>query len=440
MKKVKFLTPALIAFAFFACSENEVKNDPPPVNAGEETYSAVSLSFPKTALKSADHTAANSIETTVTTVGVYVVDVISNLMHGNVFNDSQFEKEGDGYRLTSALKTTTGDKRIYVVLNPGTTLQSDIDNLRGGIFGEIALDGTAVNYVTASNLVMASVSAAMSTLGVMSAEEAIAAPLEINIQRNTAKVAVKEKSGSTPVVGGSIADFEFALVTEAKKSYLIQQGGNTLGTVLTPGRNIAPLTADNDYFTKLATPSAWKNVNTSATENNALEGYYVLENVNDLNVTGNTTAAIIKAQFTPDDNSVVVAYAENGVRTMGSITPGESFYVKKSDYSYWSEGAYNDAINNEVEVGDFSLMYEDGTSYYRVWVQDAEGNRGLLRNTYYVLNITKISGPGLPYVPGVDPEDPTSPEDPNQPIEEDTHISVEVIILPWDVQSSDHEI
>ena len=108
MKKVKFLTPALVAFAFFACSENVVKNDP-PVNTEEETYSAVSLSFSKTALKSAkayDAAAANSIETMVTSVGVYVVDVVSNLMHGNVFNDSQFEKEGDGYRLTSALKTT----------------------------------------------------------------------------------------------------------------------------------------------------------------------------------------------------------------------------------------------------------------------------------------------------------------------------------------------
>ena len=439
MKKVKFLTMAFIAFAFFACTEDEVKIET-PVNTGEETHSAVSLSFPKTALKSADHAAANSVETTVTTVGVYVVDVVSNLMHGKVFDDSQFVKNGDNYKLTSTLKTTTGEKRVYVVLNPSTTLQSNIDDLRGGIFGEIALDGTATDYVTESNLVMSSVSATQATLVVMDETEALADPVEIIVQRNTAKVAVKEKTASTPVVGGSIADFEFALVTEAKKSYLIQQGGNTLGTVLTPGRNIAPLTADNDYFTKLATPSAWKSVNASATENSALNGYYALENVNDLNVMGNTTAAIIKAQFTPTDNTVVVAYAENGVRTMGSITPGESFYVKKSDYSYWSETAYNEAINYGAAVGDFSQIYEDGASYYRVWVQDSEGNRGVLRNTYYVLNITKISGPGLPYVPGVDPEDPTNPEDPNQPIEEDTHISVEVIILPWDVQSSDHEI
>ncbi|MDR2039999.1 MAG: Mfa1 family fimbria major subunit [Bacteroidales bacterium] len=432
MKKVNFLILALTAFIFFSCSKDDKAND--PFIQGQETHSAVSLSFPKTMLKSADEGAANTVEAEVTTVAVYIVDDINGMMHKGVFNNTQFVEQNGKYALTSAIKTTTGDKKIYVVLNPGATLQTNIDNMKGGIFGDIALDGTAANYVTASDLVMASTAAASKTLTVQTEAEALADPLAITVQRNTAKVAVKEKSASTPVIGGSIANLEFAMLVEAKKSYLVQQGGNTLGTVITPGRNISPLTADNDYFTKLSTPSTWKSVNTNSVENKDLAGYYVLENVNVSNVTGNTTAAIIKGQYTPTANTVVVAYAANGTRTIGSISAGESFYVKKSDNTFWSESAYADALNNGLTAGHFSKKYDNGTGYYRIWVQDADGNRGVLRNNYYVLNVTKISGPGLPSVPGVDPEDP------NLPIEEDTYISVEVTILPWNVESSDHEL
>ena len=447
MKKVPFTKMALIAFTIFSCSEDGVNNDNNPVIADEETHSAVSLSFPKTtvfkSMKAHDIAAANGIETKVTSVGFYVVDEINNMMHGKVFSDSEFVQDNDDtnkYMLKSTLKTTTGQKRVFVVLNPGSSLQASIDNIRGGIFGEIPLDGVASDYVTASDLVMSSITATPATLGVMTEQEALDNPIPVIVQRNTAKVAVKEKAASTPVVGGTISDLGFAIVTEAKKSYLIQQGGNTLATVVTPGRNLSPVEAENAYFTKLSTPSSWKNVNASSTGNNSLEGYYAMENVNVKNVMGNTTAAIIKGQFTPENSSVVVAYSANDNRTLGSITSGESFYIKKSDYTFWSEDAYTDAIDADLTENHFSRIYKDGVCYYRVWIQDSEGKRGVLRNTYYVLNITKISGAGLPYVPGVDPENPDEPENPDQPIEEDTLISVEITVLPWDVQESEHEI
>ena len=108
---------ALVAFTSFSCSENDVNNN--PVNTGEETHSAISLSFPKTtamkSTKALDATAANSIETKVTSVGLYVVDEISNLMHGKVFNDTEFAQDvvdDNKYALTSTLKTTTDRKSV----------------------------------------------------------------------------------------------------------------------------------------------------------------------------------------------------------------------------------------------------------------------------------------------------------------------------------------
>lgn len=443
MKKIIFLTMVLIftTSTFFSCSKDEVV-DAPSVN-DTDTYSAVSISFPKTlTLRNADPNAANTMESVVNTVGVYIIDEFNGFMHKGVFGSTDFIKVSDDmYRLTSAVKTTTGNKSVYVVLNPTAELQDAIELQKGGIFGDSPLKGTAEpTFVSASDIVMASVAGKTTTLSVQTEAEALNAPLAISVQRNTAKVAVKKKATMIPVVGGSIDYPEFALVVEAKKSYLIQQEGNTYETVKTPGQNIEVLNPDNDYFTKLTTPGSWKPINENNVLNNNLDGYYTLENVNTKKLAGNTTAAIIKLQFTPASNSVVTAYAPDGTRTMGSIDPGTSFYVKKSDNTFWNESAYQDAIDNNFTPGHFSKLYVNGTSYYRIWVQDANNQKGILRNNFYVLNINKITGPGLPYVPGVDPDDITNPEDPNLPIDEDTNISVEVIVLPWNVENSDHEI
>ncbi|MDR2919964.1 MAG: Mfa1 family fimbria major subunit [Tannerella sp.] len=424
-----------------SCSKDEVV-DAPSVN-DTDTYSAVSISFPKTlTLRNADPDAANTMESTVNTIGVYIIDEFNGFMHKGVFGSTDFTQVSDDmYRLTSAVKTTTGNKSVYVVLNPTAELQDAIELQKGGIFGDNPFNGTAEpTFVSASDIVMASVAGKTTTLSIQTATEALDAPLAISVQRNTAKVAVKKKATTIPVVGGSINYPEFALVVEAKKSYLIQQGGNTYETVKTPAQNIDNLLPENDYFTKLATPYDWKSINENTVPNNNLDGYYALENVNTKKLAGNTTAAIIKVQFTPAANSVVIDYAPDGTRTMGSIGSGTSFYVKKSDNTFWDESAFQDAIANNFTPEHFSKLYEDGICYYRIWVQDANNQKGVLRNNFYVFNINKITGPGLPYVPGVNPDDITNPEDPNLPIDEDTNISVEVIVLPWNVENSDHEI
>lgn len=444
MKKIFF--PVMVLFlvtaTFFSCSKDGVE-DVPLVNEKEtETYSAVSILFPNTlTLRSADPDAANIGESAVTSVGVFVVDNFSGFIHKGIFNSSQFTPVGDAYKLTSAVKTTTGDKSIYVVLNPTSTILDAIDLQKAGAFGDGTINGTAdMVFVTSTDVVMTSIEAKAATLSVKTEAEALAAPLSITVQRNTSKIAVKKKTATIPVVGGSVDNLQFATIVEAKKSYLIQQGGSTYETVKTPAQDINNLIADNEYFTKLVAPTSWKDINEHSALNKDLAGYYALENVNTTKLAGNTTAAIIKAQFTPSANSVVTDYATDGTRTMGTITPGTSFYVKKSDYTYWSQEAYNKALANGFTADHFSKLYENGIGYYRIWVQDANNNKGVLRNNYYILSVNKISGPGLPYVPGVDPDDNTNPGDPNLPIDEDTYISAEVTVLPWNVETSDHEI
>lgn len=451
MKLTKFFALALASFAIASCSR-EV-NESAPVSQGKDTYAGVSISFPKTMTRAADAAASNADEGRVHSLGVYVIDDATSIMHSGFYPAGQFTESNGKYTLNAALKTTTGTKSIYVVLNPSTTLQGLLTNSTFfGAANPINGVGSDFEFATGSGtdrvLTMSSVAAAKSTLMVVDAAEALQKPVAINVQRNTAKVAVK--SGITAATGGTVANMQFALVVQATKSYLIQQGGNTFATVRTPGRAVA-ITATpadySDFFTTLAAPAAaaYKNVNPTATVNNALAGFYATENVNTTNLAGNTTAAILRAQFTPTDGTVVTDYnAATGVKTMGNLVAGTSFWVRIADNSYWSKTAYDKAITagsaNSLLASDFSREYANGLGYYRLWVQDAAGTRGVIRNNYYVLSVTKVNGPGSPTVPGVDPANPTQPEDPTKPVEDDTFVSVDVTVLAWDVQSSDHEI
>ena len=85
---------------------------------------------------------------------------------------------------------------------------------------------------------------------------------------------------------------------------------------------------------------------------------------------------------------------------------GESYYIARikhfgDDLTPWNAGEETYGTNNEKYLGRY----------------------GVLRNNWYDLTINKISGPGYPDVPEVDPK---SPDD-----EDTKYINVEVKILDW---------
>lgn len=463
MKLNKFFIAAAAATMLFSCSKEQGTENPV---AGQDTYAGISVSFPKmvTGRAVTSDPNATAAEQVVTSVGVYVVDNNSGAMHSKVFTGSEFQAgTGTGnypntelYYLTTALKTTTGEKSIYVVLNPTATVEAEIAAKRGTAFStaSIAADETAfVNGTT--DMVMSGSAASMVTLGVVDATAALAAPVAITVQRNTAKVAVTYNStvtgGTFSLAGstGTASDLQFAMITTAKNSYLVQQlaAGQTVvsvANVRTPGYSVEPL-ATNAYWSTVAAPATYKAVTVSTTANTALAGFYVLENVNATNLVGNTTAAIIKAKIAPADGKVVTGYnTTDGTRTLGNYVAGEDFYVKKSDNTVWSEAAYDAAIvtggDMSLTAAHFSKPYVAGESYYRIWVQNDSGVKGVLRNNYYVMQVNSISGFGSPTVPGVDPEDPTKPEDPKKPIDEDAYISVSISVKAWEVIPSGHDL
>ena len=93
-------------------------------------------------------------------------------------------------------------------------------------------------------------------------------------------------------------------------------------------------------------------------------------------------------------------------------------------------------------------FYPNGVNYYESWQRhdnevvsiNAPGKYGVVRNNWYTNTITKISGPGTPWIPG-DYLDPTNPEDPEKLVDEEAaYIVVEVTINPWITWAHDVEL
>lgn len=94
---------------------------------------------------------------------------------------------------------------------------------------------------------------------------------------------------------------------------------------------------------------------------------------------------------------------------------GESYYIARIKH-----------------FGDDLTPWKEGNATYGEDNQKWLGRYGVLRNNWYALTINKISGPGYPDVPKVNPTDPD---------DEDTkYISVSVKILSWAKRSQDVEL
>lgn len=94
------------------------------------------------------------------------------------------------------------------------------------------------------------------------------------------------------------------------------------------------------------------------------------------------------------------------------------------------KAAVEAAGNKAKTVGHLSY-YAGGVSYYKIMIKhdddatvlNALGEFGVVRNSVYDLNITKVNNPGYPSIPNPDPETPDE--------DEDTWLSVQINVNPW---------
>ena len=101
--------------------------------------------------------------------------------------------------------------------------------------------------------------------------------------------------------------------------------------------------------------------------------------------------------------------AEVGLSTFAS---GVSYYVARVKH-----------------FGDYLTKWEAGNDTYGSNNANWLGRYGVLRNNWYELSVSSVSGPGYPDVPKVNPTDPDD--------ENEQYINVEVKILDWAKRSQD---
>lgn len=119
-------------------------------------------------------------------------------------------------------------------------------------------------------------------------------------------------------------------------------------------------------------------------------------------------------QMSDDDAKVLIANA-----TVGTIN-----YYKGGRTYYWSRpikhfGDYYTPIYN----GDTKVDYYDNANDYTN--ENHLGRYGVVRNNWYELNITSVSGPGYPEIPEI-PTDPGDPDDSGEGF-----VKMEINILSW---------
>lgn len=109
-----------------------------------------------------------------------------------------------------------------------------------------------------------------------------------------------------------------------------------------------------------------------------------------------------------------------------------NFYKEGRTY-YWSRpikhfGDYYTPIYKDGQPADY---YESANDY------DAPnhlGRYGVVRNNWYELNITSVSGPGYPEIPEI-PTDPGDPDDPGE-----GYVKMEINILSWAKRSQNVDL
>ncbi len=456
MKKVKsYLTIAFTGMMLFtSCNNNDEIPDQGAENEGD-TWAAFNIKLPKTMTTRAADSNATMAETTVNSVAVYLFDANDHPTTSGIKTMAEYGTVNSADNTIStkiALRTKSGETKIWVVLNPTTAIHNRImddiskgnlsfrtaftaavADVSGGIShtGEIGTGFVMVNKKLVTKTLASGITEKAATSGITES----ANHFTIDVERAVAKVSVvsnKSDLNTLPELG-SFSDIKYSVYQVTPQMYLARYTNNTIQS---GGYNI--VTPDNSFDGNIGqTPTYWGNkvmdaapltVNTSGTAKKDLNGIYILENSMLTPVQQNATYVLVQAIWTPK-----VVYQANG-STTGTLADSKDFWYSATTRKYYME------TPTDPNASD-AKKWSNGICYYRVYLYDkytdnkpdADGTRfyDVVRNTCYEVTLNSMHAPGenvpTPVAPG-----PT-------PIEEPTYLSVDVNIAAWTFANMDDQ-
>lgn len=221
---------------------------------------------------------------------------------------------------------------------------------------------------------------------------------------------------------------------------------------------------------------SWTAIDNSSTASGSEHPQYCLENTTSESYMLETelTGVLFKAKFTPDGatdgsnffmlaNKSEIYTEENFVNLVNTILGAGTIsasnisgeggtYTTKETVASWlriTEENAQDLLNDSHIGGDIKF-YKGGVCYYysafikhfgddltpfrsgTYTAADHLGRYGVVRNNWYELNITKVTGPGSPEIP--EPDDEKTPDD------TESWIRCAINVLSWAKRSQDVEL
>lgn len=485
-KLTNFLMMTAIVFGFAACNNEEG----PEVPTTGNTFASLEIGYaPMNSPQSKSTRAVSetsfegtSVEKAVKTITLFGEKATNQSMHFT----SPFAKATNLWTV-KAWPTDAGKRSFGLGLNfsPAPSVDLAIETL---IDGNI-LDGSITQYVTTESIAMSSTDVKDQTINPgVSEAQANSGTSEVDnlvvfdVKRIVAKAAVRAATteidvteGTAGTKLGSISGLTFAPSNLSKKSFLFEKDNldpNMLDEQATEvgvaASNYARL-GDSDLKDFVA-PEAnvyhpYKAVTMNSTEDKLadIEGNYFFENIEKALFWGNITYIKVYGTYTPNLTQIQqLNSSKDALENPTEFTPGATFY----------KGAVDGKLYTSVEAAQFAVagqqayMYQYGRMGYRVLVyQDPAAadfdtnskpvtNADVLRNYFYILDITAIQGLGFNY-DGNDPNDPNLPKpdstkNPNEPTDPedgidkdtpinttDTYMRVQATVLPWTVVGRD---
>lgn len=221
---------------------------------------------------------------------------------------------------------------------------------------------------------------------------------------------------------------------------------------------------------------SWTAIDNSSTASGSVHPQYCLENTTSESNMLETelTGVLFKAKFTPDGandgsnffmlaNKSEIYTEENFVNLVNSILGASTIsaddisgeggtYTTKGTVASWLSISEDEAqkLLDDSHIGGDIKFYKGGVCYYysafikhfgddltpftsgTYTAADHLGRYGVVRNNWYELNITKVTGPGSPEIP--EPDDDKTPDD------TESWIRCAINVLSWAKRSQDVEL
>ena len=447
-----FIATAAIAGLFTACSNEmaDVVNTNNPLNEGT-SYASFAIQMPSAAATRAanDTEAGEDKENQITDITLLFFDAAAphslkdiktlsiDAFNGNIGTGIWTSKE--------AFTVTKGSRLIYAFVNAQPSIKGLAANDGGVAYGKITGVGaeTAASMSIDNKFTMSNAeTVTATTLEYETADAAIAAPVNMKVERTVAKVKYTGTNfsfdvtspGDASVKVGKITLTNMQLVnTNDKYYYLRRVSSNATGTpfeiggtesdgvnyVVDPNFTSA-LPGNDDNFGKSAVKTLAKDLT-----------FYCLENTmnKDAQYQGVTTGAMFQATVQLEgESSIKTFYRYNG-KIYTDVEQVKKDADIPSDVTSWTA---EDWSKKNVD------FYKDGICYYPYWIKHVDNFNaavmgimefGVVRNNVYKLNVTNIKAIGQP-------TDKVDPENPDETAT--SYIAVQLEVKKWTIRSNEN--